>query len=190
MTNSGCGCKSSASSCAPSGIGGSSVNMQVVEDGGFCRKYNSSCQEIESMTYEGGSDVFTSNRHALHNNEAKSFNMMAFRTQDDAPFFTPRPQARAYISATVPSGKDECQRVTNLMLRSNIQVISHGNHHHNYLCNFLSGSNMLQRWHLPDLQLREASTMSKLERFCRHQPRELLSDIRVNIFNKLVLASL
>ena len=84
------------------------------------------------MTYEGGSDVFTSNRHALHNNEARSFNMMAFRTQDDAPFFTPRPQARAYVSATVPSGKDECQRVTNLMLRSNFQVISHGNHHHNY----------------------------------------------------------
>ena len=74
------------------------------------------------MTYEGGSDVFTSNRHALHNNEAKSFNMMAFRTQDDAPFFSPRPQA--YISATVPSGKDECHRVTNLMLRSNTQVLS------------------------------------------------------------------
>ena len=73
------------------------------------------------MTYEGGSDVFTSNRHALHNNEAKSFSMMAFRTQDDAPFFSPRPQA--YVSATVPSGKDECQRVTNLMLRSNMQVI-------------------------------------------------------------------
>jgi hypothetical protein len=80
-------------------------------------------QEIESMTYEGGSDVFTSNRHALHNNEARSFNMMAFRTQDDAPFFSPRPQA--YVSATVPSGKDECQRVTNLMLRSNTQWVKH-----------------------------------------------------------------
>ena len=79
------------------------------------------------MTYEGGSDVFTSNRHALHDNEAKTFNMMTFRTQDDAPFFTPRPQATPYVSATVSSGKEECHRVTNLMLRSNFQVFLHFN---------------------------------------------------------------
>jgi len=109
MTNSACGCKSSASSCAPSALGDSPVNMQ----------------EIGSMTYEGGSDVFTSNRHALHNNEAKTFNMMTFRTQDDAPFFTPRPQATPYVSATVSSGKEECHRVTNLMLRSNFQWVKH-----------------------------------------------------------------
>merc|ERR1712037_553526 len=94
MTNSACGCKSSA----PSALGGSPVNMQ----------------EIESMTYEGGSDVFTSNRHALHNNEAKTFNMMTFRTQ-----------ATPYVSATVSSGKEECHRVTNLMLRSNFQWVKH-----------------------------------------------------------------
>lgn len=76
------------------------------------------------MMFEGGSDIFTSNRHALHNNEAKSFNMMTFRTQDDAPFFTPRPQA-AYVSATVPSGREECHRVTSLMLRSNFQWVKH-----------------------------------------------------------------
>ena len=141
------------------------------------------------MTYEGGSDVFTSNRHALHNNEAKSFNMMAFRTQDDAPFFSPRPQA--YVSATVPSGKDECQRVTNLMLRSNTQVTLCQLYHQSFLMsNFLSGSNMLPPWHLPALQLREASTMSKLEKFFRHQPRELLSDFRTKVFNKLVLVLL
>lgn len=52
--------------------------------------------------FEGGSDVFTSNRHALHNNEAKSFNFMRFRTEDDAPFFRPPSSAVNYISATVP----------------------------------------------------------------------------------------
>ena len=74
--------------------------------------------------FEGGSDVFTSNRHALHNNEAKSFNMMTFRTQDDAPFFSPRPSQQAqYVSATVPViEKEGCERVTTLMLRSNTQV--------------------------------------------------------------------
>ena len=40
------------------------------------------------MTYEGGSDVFTSNRHALHNNEAKTFNMMTFKRNS-------RPSARS-----------------------------------------------------------------------------------------------
>ena len=98
------------------------------------------------MTYEGGSDVFTSNRHTLHNNEAKSFNMMTFRTQDDAPFFTPRPQTSPYVSATVSSGKEECHRVTNLMLRSNFQVIF-GNLIQMKpfkTCPFHSGSNMQQ----------------------------------------------
>merc|ERR1712156_792606 len=46
---------------------------------------NTQCkQELESLMFEGGSDVFTSNRHALHNNEAKTFNLLTYRTQDDA----------------------------------------------------------------------------------------------------------
>ena len=67
--------------------------------------------------------MFTSNRHTLHNNEARSFNMMSFRTQDDAPFFSPRPAQSQYVSATVPViEKEGCERVTTLMLRSNAQV--------------------------------------------------------------------
>ena len=73
--------------------------------------------------FEGGSDVFTSNRHTLHNNEAKTFNMMTFWTQDDAPFFTPRPPTSQYVSATVPVEREGCEKVTHLMLRSQIQVI-------------------------------------------------------------------
>ena len=60
-------------------------------------------QDAESLMFEGGSDVFTSNRHTLHNNEAKSFNFMKFRTEDDAPFFRPpASSSRNYVSATVP----------------------------------------------------------------------------------------
>ena len=73
--------------------------------------------------FEGGSDVFTSNRHQLHNNEAKTFNLMTFRTQDDAPFFTSSQQHHhQYVSATIPVEKDGCERVTSLMNRSNFQV--------------------------------------------------------------------
>ena len=75
--------------------------------------------------FEGGSDVFTSNRHTLHNNEARSFNMMNFRTQDDAPFFRPSLQSPpGHVSATVPVEREACERVTSLMLRSNTQVSS------------------------------------------------------------------
>ena len=74
--------------------------------------------------FEGGSDVFTSNRHTLHNNEARSFNMMNFRTQDDAPFFRPSLQSPGHVSATVPVEREGCERVTSLMLRSNTQVSS------------------------------------------------------------------
>merc|ERR1712156_751059 len=63
-SSSACGCKGNISS--------SPVNTQ-------CK------QELESLMFEGGSDVFTSNRHALHNNEAKTFNLLTYRTQDDAP---------------------------------------------------------------------------------------------------------
>jgi len=79
---------------------------------------------------EGGSDVFTSNRHTLHNNEANSFrenfNLMKFRTQDDAPFFNASQSSSAYVSATIPVEKDGCERVSALMLRSNLQWIKHG----------------------------------------------------------------
>eukprot|EP00091_Calanus_sinicus_P013698 TRINITY_DN30411_c0_g1_i1.p2 TRINITY_DN30411_c0_g1~~TRINITY_DN30411_c0_g1_i1.p2 ORF type:complete len:128 (+),score=21.94 TRINITY_DN30411_c0_g1_i1:70-453(+) len=47
-------------------------------------------QEVEELQYEGGSDHFTTNRHQLHNNEAKSFNLMHFRSEDDAPFIRPK----------------------------------------------------------------------------------------------------
>ena len=75
--------------------------------------------------FEGGSDVFTSNRHALHNNEAKSFNMLKFRTEDDAPFFMPRPSNNNYVSGTVPVEREGCERVSALMLRSNFQWMKH-----------------------------------------------------------------
>ena len=81
-------------------------------------------QEAESLVFEGGSDMFTSNRHELHNNEAKTFNMMTFRTQDDAPFFT-SPQQQQYMSATIPVQRDGCERVTTLMKRSNFQWVKH-----------------------------------------------------------------
>ena len=123
------------------------------------------------MMFEGGSDIFTSNRHALHNNEAKSFNMMTFRTQDDAPFFTPRPQA-AYVSATVPSGREECHRVTSLMLRSNFQVNTASASHP--LTQHFSGSSMQQLSQSPGPRWREELTMSKREKsfrskFSHHQ---------------------
>merc|ERR1712235_68423 len=87
-SSSACGCKGNISS--------GPVNTQ-------CK------QELESLMFEGGSDVFTSNRHTLHNNE------------DDAPFFSPRPAASPYTSATVPVERNGCEKVTRLMLRSNIQ---------------------------------------------------------------------
>merc|ERR1711994_585732 len=87
---------------------------------------NTQCkQELESLMFEGGSDVFTSNRHALRNNEAKTFNLLTYRTQDDAPFFSPRPAASPYTSATVPVEREGCEKVTRLMLRSNIQWVKH-----------------------------------------------------------------
>jgi len=91
---------------------------------------NVNTQEAKSLMMEGGSDVFTSNRHTLHNNEANSFrenfNLMKFRTQDDAPFFNASQSSSAYVSATIPVEKDGCERVSALMLRSNLQWIKHG----------------------------------------------------------------
>ena len=83
--------------------------------------------EAEMMTFEGGSDVFTSNRHTLHNNEAKSFNFLKFRTEDDAPFFRPSApvSSGSYVSATIPVEKEGCERVSALMLRSNFQWLRH-----------------------------------------------------------------
>ena len=77
------------------------------------------------MAFEGGSDVFTSNRHALHNNEAKTFNFLKYRTEDDAPFFRPTAPVSSYVSATVPVEKEGCERVSTLMLRSNFQWMKH-----------------------------------------------------------------
>merc|ERR1711915_46461 len=75
-------------------------------------------QEAKSLMMEGGSDVFTSNRHTLHNNE--------FRTQDDAPFFHSSQSSSAYVSATIPvENEKSCERVSALMLRSNLQWIKH-----------------------------------------------------------------
>ena len=80
------------------------------------------------MTFEGGSDVFSSNRHTLHNNEAKSFNFLKFRTEDDAPFFRPTAPASSgdnYVSATIPVEREGCERVSALMARSNFQWLRH-----------------------------------------------------------------
>jgi len=89
-------------------------------------------QEAKELKFEGGSDHFTTNRHQLHNNEAKSFNLMNFRSEDDAPFIRPKiqeNQARPYFSATIPAnqghGGKECEKVTKLMLRSNTQWVGH-----------------------------------------------------------------
>eukprot|EP00092_Neocalanus_flemingeri_P077313 GFUD01095987.1.p1 GENE.GFUD01095987.1~~GFUD01095987.1.p1 ORF type:complete len:150 (-),score=52.01 GFUD01095987.1:38-433(-) len=82
-------------------------------------------KEVEDLRYEGGSDHFTTNRHELHNNEAKAFNLMNFRSEDDAPFIRPKipqSQQRPYFSATIPAGEgyggQGCEKVTKLMLRS------------------------------------------------------------------------
>ena len=84
---------------------------------------------MRDLKFEGGSDHFTTNRHQLHNNEAKSFNIMHFRSEDDAPFIRPKlpeNQSRPYYSATVPAGgRQECEKVTKLMLRSNTQWLGH-----------------------------------------------------------------
>ena len=81
------------------------------------------------MRFEGGSDHFTTNRHQLHNNEAKTFNMMHFRSEDDAPFIRPKIPERPYFSATIPAGEgyggEGCEKVTNLMKRTNIQWVGH-----------------------------------------------------------------
>ena len=82
-------------------------------------------RKAEFMAGEGGSDVFTSNRHALHNNEAKSFNFLKFRTEDDAPFFRPTASVGNYVSATVPVEREGCERVSALMARSNFQWLRH-----------------------------------------------------------------
>ena len=83
--------------------------------------------DAKLMSFEGGSDVFTSNRHALHNNEAKSFNFLKFRTEDDAPFFRPTASSGGnYVSATVPVEREGCERVSTLMMRSNFQWLRHG----------------------------------------------------------------
>merc|ERR1712154_423285 len=85
-------------------------------------------QDVGELKFEGGSDHFTTNRHQLHNNEAKSFNLMHFRSEDDAPFIRPKipqSQTRPYFSATIPAGEgyggQGCEKVTRLMLRSNRQ---------------------------------------------------------------------
>merc|ERR1712106_466055 len=87
-------------------------------------------QEAEELKYEGGSDHFTTNRHQLHNNEAKSFDLMNFRSEDDAPFIRPKipqNQQRPYFSATIPAGEgyggQGCEKVTKLMLRSHMQWV-------------------------------------------------------------------
>merc|ERR1712189_146518 len=67
------------------------------------KPYNA--QEVEDLRFEGGSDHFTTNRHQLHNNEAKTFNMMHFRSEDDAPFIRPKIPERPYFSATIPAGE-------------------------------------------------------------------------------------
>merc|ERR1711874_110901 len=107
--NNSCGCKQS-------GKAGADVNTSKTQEA-----------EAELMTFEGGSDVFTSNRHALHNNEAKSFNFLKFRTEDDAPFFRPSApvSSGSYVSATIPVEKEGCERVSALILRSNFQWLRH-----------------------------------------------------------------
>ena len=53
---------------------------------------------------------------------------MHFRSEDDAPFIRPKipqSQQRPYFSATIPAGQgyggQGCEKVTKLMLRSNMQ---------------------------------------------------------------------
>merc|ERR1711910_46765 len=106
--NNSCGCKQSGKASAD-------VNTTKTLEAG-----------AKLMSFEGGSDVFTSNRHALHNNEAKSFNFLKFRTEDDAPFFRPTASSGGnYVSATVPVEREGCERVSTLMMRSNLQWARH-----------------------------------------------------------------
>jgi len=104
----------------------SSCSCKVKDSSRLQQPATANVQEAKSLMFEGGSDVFTSNRHQLHNNEAKTFNLMSFRTQDDAPFFTSsHQQHQQYVSATIPVERDGCERVTSLMKRSNFQWVKH-----------------------------------------------------------------
>lgn len=79
--------------------------------------------EMESLHGEGGSDVFTSNRHRILNNETSDFKLK-FWSNDDAPVIRPlhRP-VEVYSAPRAPVldgyGGEGCEKVTSLKLRNN-----------------------------------------------------------------------
>ncbi|XP_023348236.1 uncharacterized protein LOC111716955 [Eurytemora carolleeae] len=78
--------------------------------------------EAEDMKFEGGSDLFTTNRHTIHNSCAEY--KVKFWSSDDAPVIRPLLNPRQVYSAPTVRvmdgyGGEGCEKVTKLMLRSN-----------------------------------------------------------------------
>eukprot|EP00088_Acartia_fossae_P053859 TRINITY_DN6150_c0_g1_i3.p1 TRINITY_DN6150_c0_g1~~TRINITY_DN6150_c0_g1_i3.p1 ORF type:complete len:160 (+),score=34.14 TRINITY_DN6150_c0_g1_i3:185-664(+) len=85
-------------------------------------------EEMEDLRGEGGSDVFTSNRHRILNNEPEF--KMKFWSNDDAPVIRPLHRPVEVYSAQPTRALDgyggqACEKVTALKLRNNLQWMKH-----------------------------------------------------------------
>jgi len=84
--------------------------------------------EMDSLQGEGGSDVFTSDRHRILNNQTSEFNKLKFWSNDDAPVIRPlhRPvEVYSAPRALDGYGGEGCEKVTSLKLRNNLQWMKH-----------------------------------------------------------------
>lgn len=91
-------------------------------------KKSLNAMEVSDLQGEGGSDVFTSNRHRILNNESEF--KIKFWSGDDSPVI--RPLHRPVEVYSAPSkrtldgfGGEGCEKVTSLKLRSNFQWARH-----------------------------------------------------------------
>lgn len=87
--------------------------------------------ELQSLHAEGGSDVFSSNRHVNFNQPSTEFKMNLW-TKDDAPVIRPHVMpAQENVNRLVFNhqldgyGGDGCQRITRLSGRTNPQFFKH-----------------------------------------------------------------
>merc|ERR1711973_51853 len=87
-------------------------------------------KEAEELRFEGGSDIFTSNRHQIHNARQSSDFKINFWSGDDSPVIRPMINPRQVYSAPRAPvldgfGGEGCEKVTKLKLRSNLQWFKH-----------------------------------------------------------------
>merc|ERR1712198_367006 len=98
--------------------------------GPFTASKTLNIQEAEELRFEGGSDVFTSNRHQIHNAPRSTEYKINFWSGDDSPVIRPMIQPRqVYSSPRTPAldgfGGEGCEKVTKLKLRTNLQWFKH-----------------------------------------------------------------